>query len=313
MRCLKDIPNQLSLNEEYERVGIIDLAIQAVIDPIARVISDLLRREKHVTVAICGGAVVGKTALFTPALAKRFDSAQVIGQDDYCVGDSVSIGRHGRSNLYVPEDFDPELLAKHVSRLKDGIDVDDKPVYSHEIRERIGSTRLEAAQVLIVEGEFLLTPPLSEQFDVKVFVDTDDHSRFIRRIIRPRRNPDQTDLDRIKEYFDLAFPLYYYHIDPTKNNADIIISNHYCPHEELERIGRRYYELPQDRSTCCYYTHLNCGPGEVVCVVSNGGSSNELIYTPDMNLLEKGESIPLVRFDLEGESIDLRDIGYSHA
>lgn len=317
----------LTVNTESQDIHDIEKRVYEVLSPIRERIHALLS-NKRVAVAIGGGSAVGKTAFFTPALANNFGSVRVISEDDYCVGNSVSSEKHGSPNLHVPEDYDPELLAEHISELKKGNPV-EKPVYSYEIRERIGKTRIDTAQLLIVEGEFLLHPPLSEQFDLKVFIQTDDHSRFMRRVIRPRRNPDQTDLERIQEYFNLSFPFYHSHIAPTAPHADFVINNHYLPAEGKERIPNKNAEvlfanerlsdfLSPNNPDCSrhqfvrsYFRHSFSKAEEILHTTEYETGEIYLQYSPGIiSLHDNGITLPWVKFALEGERLDLRNVGY---
>ncbi|MDD5750919.1 MAG: hypothetical protein PHS73_00165 [Candidatus Peribacteraceae bacterium] len=288
-----------------------------------------LMQSGSVAVAICGGPVIGKSKLFTPALVHGFKSIGVISEDDYCIGNSRSQLLHGKPDLHVPEDYDPELLAGHIVQLKNGESV-EKPVYSFATRERIGQTRFDAADLLVVEGEFLLYPPVRDQFDIKVFIHTDDHSRFVRRIIRQRRNPKQTDLARVMEYFTLTYPNYHSIIEPTAGCADYFVDNHYHPLEGKERVAQQNREslfetkdgeslfasmfphFERRRFSMQYYSHPRHSEGEMMHITRYESGENVLQYSPGIVSIDNnGITIPWVAFDLEECEVDLSKIGYS--
>jgi uridine kinase len=317
----------LTVNTESHDVHDIEKRVYEVLTPIRKRIEALLA-NRSIAIAIGGGSAVGKTAFFTPALANNFGSVRVISEDDYCVGNSISSKKHGSPNLHVPEDYDPELLAEHISELKKGNSV-EKPVYSYKIRERIGKTRIDTAKLLIVEGEFLLHPPLSNQFDIKVFIQTDDHSRFMRRVIRPRRNPNQTDLERILEYFNLSFPFYHSHIAPTATHADFVINNHYLPAEGKERISDANREVlfagsnlsgifspdtaesVEHQFVRSYFKHPFSKKEEMLHMTEYETGDTFLQYSPGITSSEdNGVTLPWIKFSLERERLDLRNVGY---
>lgn len=322
-------PIIISVAQAKEATDNLSHAIRLVVEPIRCRIQSLLTERKKVAVAVAGGCAVGKSDFFTPALVEGLSSTLVFSEDDYCVGNSVSRERFGVPNLYVPEDFDPDLLREHVVALKRGEDI-EKPVYSYEIRERIDTTRVSARQVLVVEGEFLLHPPLSDEFDLKVFIDSDDHSRFVRRMIRPRRNPSQTDVERVMEYFQLSFPHYHSHIAPTMENADFVVENAYHPEEgharmkecesellmegnDAERIFMSLYPGAERRVFARqYYTHRRKKPSEVLYSSSDDISGHHFRYSSGSKARSQdGVVSPWVRFDLEETSIDLTEVGYT--
>ena len=299
--------------------------IQRSLESIRHYINLLLDKQKRIAIAIAGGPVSGKTSVITPTLIKEFPSILVISEDDYCIGNTESQKLHGVPNLYVPEDFDPELLARHITELKQGKSV-EKPIYSYEVRERLGSIRTEAHDILVVEGLFLLYPPLNEQFDVRIFIDTNDHTRFIRRLLRKRRNPDQTDLERIKEYFNLSFRYYHELITPTSAKADFVIANDYDASESTERcsaktleclltgdidkILKKYSEKRRNKFRTQYYGHPKFKPGEVLSITEHGVGGNQLKYAPGSS--KEGDFVvtPSAVFYLEDEQFDLSEIGY---
>ena len=322
-------PIVISLDEARETTNDFAQAINAVVRPIWSHIQSLLNERERIAVAIAGGSAVGKSDFFTPALTKGLPSTLLFSEDDYCVGNSVSRQRFGEPNLHVPEDFDPELLAGHVAALKRG-EVIEKPVYSYELRERVSTTRVSVGRVLVVEGEFLLHPPLSDQFDVKVFINSDDHSRFVRRMIRPRRNPNQTDVERVLEYFRLSFPHYHSHIDTSMSNADFVIENGYHPEEghariedceielllegnDAEHVFSTLYPRSERRSfTRQYFAHSKQTPPEVLYVHSDEACGHHFRYSPGVKeRSQAGINSPWVRFDLEKMPVDLKDVGYT--
>lgn len=321
-------PIVISLNVARESADSLAHAIQIVVGPIRSHLQTLLKQHERVAVAIAGGSAVGKSDFFTPALINGLPSTLVISEDNYCVGNSVSRRRFGTPNLHVPEDFDPELLAKHIAALKRGHDI-DKPIYSYEVRERVGTTRVAAGKILVVEGEFLLHPPLSSEFDLKVFINSDDHSRFVRRMIRPRRNPKQTDLERVMEYFRLSFPHYHSHIAPTMPSADFIIENAYHPQEGRSRMQERELEVLFEGSSIGrvfmamypdvkrqafdrrYFTHSRQEPSEVLYVHSDEVGNYFRYSCGAENQSGNGIISPWITFDLKKTPIDLADVGYT--
>ena len=321
-------PVVVSLDQVYESADNLTHAVQIAVCPIRSRIQSLLAECERVAVAIAGGSAVGKSDFFTPALIDGLSSTLVFSEDDYCVGNSVSRQRFGTPNLHVPEDYDPALLARHVAALKRGEEI-EKPVYSYKIRERVDTTRVSARQVLVVEGEFLLHPPLSDEFDIKVFINSDDHSRFVRRMIRPRRNPDQTDVERMMEYFRLSFPHYNSHIAPTMANADFVIENGYHPEEGHARIEnyeaevllegsnaeRSFMAIPSDTEKQIfqrrYFTHSRKRPSEVLYVHSNASGNRFRYSCGAKDRSENGVLSPWVTFNLGETPIDLTDIGYT--
>jgi uridine kinase len=59
--------------------------------------------------------------------------------------------------------------------------------------------------------------------DVKVFVDTDDDTRFIRRLQRDVAERGRTMQSVIDQYLNTVKPMHLEFVEPSKRYADIII------------------------------------------------------------------------------------------
>jgi len=79
-------------------------------------------------------------------------------------------------------------------------------------------------RALIVEGILIYTDAaLRKLMDIKVFVDTDDDTRFIRRLQRDIRDRGRTVQSVIDQYLATVKPMHLEFVEPSKRYADIII------------------------------------------------------------------------------------------
>ena len=77
---------------------------------------------------------------------------------------------------------------------------------------------------MIVEGILVLEDErLRDLMDIKIFVDTDDDVRIIRRIRRDIEERGRTLDSVITQYLEAVKPMYHQFIEPTKRYADVII------------------------------------------------------------------------------------------
>lgn len=284
-------------------MGSLDTAVDRVIELVGQKQLNL----NHVAIAVVGGAAVGKTTVISPSIASRFPEAVVLSEDDYCIGNTASASLYGAPNLHVPSDYDPSRIRHDLESLKNGIGT-KVPRYSFESREPLVEPRfVDPGPVIVMEGSYLLQPPLAHLFDIKLFVVTDDHSRFVRRMIRPRRNPNQADTRRLFEYFELAYPSYYREVLPFSNQADVIGTNTYSPAEALSRI------TPDDTTELdlvgevCEYEHPNMTTAERLAVACLNGIQR-VTYMPDRTIpnMKVAFSVPIDEY-----VIDLTKVGYS--
>ncbi|EGT1899207.1 uridine kinase, partial [Listeria monocytogenes] len=82
----------------------------------------------------------------------------------------------------------------------------------------------EPREVIILEGILILEDKrLRDLMDIKVYVDTDDDIRFIRRLLRDMKERDRTMDSVIEQYLSVVKPMHNEFIEPTKKFADIII------------------------------------------------------------------------------------------
>jgi uridine kinase len=64
---------------------------------------------------------------------------------------------------------------------------------------------------------------MRELMDLKIYVDTPDDIRFIRRLLRDIKERGRTVDSVISQYLDAVRPGHYEFVEPTKVFADIII------------------------------------------------------------------------------------------
>lgn len=123
-----------------------------------------------------------------------------------------------------PLAFDTSLLIEQLSDLRQ-MKAIEMPVYDYTISTRSAQTKhQEPRDVVIVEGVLILDDPrLRDLMDIKIFVDTDDDIRIIRRIQRDIKERDR-DLDWIiEQYLATVKPMYHQFVEPTKRYADLIV------------------------------------------------------------------------------------------
>ena len=84
--------------------------------------------------------------------------------------------------------------------------------------------RQEPQDVFIVEGILVLEDKrLRDLMDIKLFVDTDDDIRIIRRIKRDMEERGRSLDSIIDQYNSVVKPMYHQFIEPTKRYADVVI------------------------------------------------------------------------------------------
>ena len=127
-------------------------------------------------------------------------------------------------NFDHPDSLETELLVEHLKMWREGRPI-EVPVYDFTTHTRTEQTRrVETQRVALVEGILIFAEPaLREQFDVKLYVDTDADIRFIRRLKRDITERGRTTESVIEQYMTTVRPMHLDFVEPSKRYADVII------------------------------------------------------------------------------------------
>jgi len=130
-----------------------------------------------------------------------------------------------------PNALDFTLLREHLMDLVSGKPI-EQPVYNFITHSREPSRRrVEPAQVIIVEGILLLaTLEVRDLFDLRIFVDTDDDIRLLRRIERDLEERGRTFAGVKEQYLTTVKPMHDAFVEPSKQYAHVIIPM--CRHNQ---------------------------------------------------------------------------------
>ena len=117
-----------------------------------------------------------------------------------------------------------DLMVRHLHALRSGSAI-EAPLYDFARYVRHAATEPVAARrAIIVEGILIYTDAaLRALMDVKVFVDTDDDTRFIRRLQRDITERGRTVQSVIDQYLATVKPMHLEFVEPSKRYADIIV------------------------------------------------------------------------------------------
>ncbi len=177
-------------------------------------------------IGISGGTGSGKTTVANRIL-ETVEASEVvfIQQDSYYRNlKDLPLDYRQVANFDHPDALDNDLLVNHVRRLKAGEPI-ELPIYDFKTHTRLNETRtVEPKPIVIVEGILIFADPrLLEQMDIKVFVDTPDDIRFIRRLRRDIAERGRTVESVIEQYIATVRPMHTQFVEPSKRYADVII------------------------------------------------------------------------------------------
>jgi uridine kinase len=177
-------------------------------------------------IGICGGTGSGKTTVANSIL-ESVNAGEVafIQQDSYYRNlKDLPLDYRQAVNFDHPDALDNDLLVHHIRKLKAGGSI-ELPVYDFRTHSRLNHTVLiEPKPIVIVEGILIFADSrLLEQMDIKVFVDTPDDIRFIRRLRRDVAERGRTVDSVIEQYLATVRPMHMQFVEPSKRYADVII------------------------------------------------------------------------------------------
>ncbi len=177
-------------------------------------------------IGICGGTGSGKTTVANRILESvSRDEVIFLQQDSYYRDlDQMPLDYRRKVNFDHPDAIDNDLLVAHVRELKAGRAV-ELPVYDFKTHARRPETlRTEPRPIIIVEGILVFNEErLRDEMDIKVYVDTPDDIRFIRRLRRDVAERGRTAESVIEQYLATVRPMHMQFVEPSKRHADVII------------------------------------------------------------------------------------------
>lgn len=182
---------------------------------------------RQLVIGIAGGTGSGKTSVTQKILERlhKQDEVVVIQHDSY-YKDISSYGSitPDQINFDHPNSLDTQLLIQHIRELKNRNSI-EQPLYNFATHSRMKETRhLESKDIIIVEGILIFAAKeLRDLFDIKIFIDTDDDERLLRRLKRDIVERGRSIESVMNQYISTVKPMHLEFVEPSKRYADIII------------------------------------------------------------------------------------------
>jgi uridine kinase len=177
-------------------------------------------------IGVAGGSGSGKTTVVRRIVDSLGPEQVTLLDHDRYYRDRNDLRLEERASLNYdhPDALETDLLVQHVRQLKSGKPV-DVPQYDFTRHARLSETEsFQPRRALIVEGILVFTDAaLRELMDIKVFVDTDSDTRFIRRLQRDVAQRGRTMESVIDQYQSTVKPMHLEFVEPSKRYADVII------------------------------------------------------------------------------------------
>jgi uridine kinase len=177
-------------------------------------------------IGVAGGSGSGKTTVVRRIVDSLGpEHVTVLDHDRYYRDrNDLRLEERAALNYDHPDSLETDLLVQHVRTLRGGRRV-EVPRYDFTRHARLAEKdAFQPRRALIVEGILIFTDAqLRELMDIKVFVDTDSDTRFIRRLQRDVAERGRTMESVIDQYQSTVKPMHLEFVEPSKRYADVII------------------------------------------------------------------------------------------
>lgn len=181
---------------------------------------------KPLIIGVAGGSGAGETTVVEHIIDTVGKNKIVLIQHDSYYRDlkHLSFEERINQNFDHPSSLETELMIRHLKALGQGYQV-EIPIYDFTRHIRKEEKRLvKPKEVILIDGILIFTETeLRNLMNIKLYVDTDDDIRLLRRIRRDILERDRKLENVLTQYEQYVRPMHLEFVEPTKRYADIII------------------------------------------------------------------------------------------
>lgn len=204
-------------------------------------------KEWNIVVLVAGGSASWKTSMIAKKLFNSYkENAVLLSMDNYYRWKEYY--KEHNLNFDQPEALNLDLFFMHLEKLKNGEKVKIPEYDFINSRPILDAIEVEPKKIIIIEWLFALHEKLVKLWDFKIFVDLWAHGRILRRIFRDVERTNQRPKEILDYFLSTVEPMNEKYIEPTKQNADIIISNEYIPFVESRDTRAKDLQMKFDVS-----------------------------------------------------------------
>lgn len=189
-------------------------------------------KRKPLIIGVAGGTASGKTTIANAIMESINHPQMVMIQHDayYKDASDLPLVERAKINFDHPDSLETDLMVQHIRELIAGRPI-EMPVYDFSTHSRLKKGILKKpAKVIIVEGILIFCEQsLRDLMDVKIFVDTANDLRFIRRLKRDIQERQRSMESVIDQYMSTVRPMHISFVEPSRKYADIIIPEGHNP------------------------------------------------------------------------------------
>lgn len=183
---------------------------------------------KPLLILVAGGSASGKSTVVSEIVEKAgLQDVLIIRHDDYYKDQQdIPFEKRLDVNYDHPDSLDSDLLQEHLQALLQGQTI-EKPLYDFVSYTRKEETEIVSPKkVIIVEGILILNDQhIRKLSHLNVYVELDDDTRFIRRMMRDLNERGRSIESIVSHYQETVKPMFYKFVKPSKRHAHVIIPN----------------------------------------------------------------------------------------
>lgn len=175
---------------------------------------------------VAGGSCSGKTTLVNCLQSKlEFNVSTLAFDSYYCDQGHLSIDKRALVNYDHPDSLDVELFIKNLRSMREGSTI-SSPIYDFATHTRSAETSMVSpTEVVLIDGILLLVfPDICNLLDISVFVSAPENVRLERRVVRDVAERGRTAEQAQAQFLRTVQPMHDQFVEPSKKNADLIIS-----------------------------------------------------------------------------------------
>ncbi len=197
-----------------------------------------IKKWNSLIILIAWGSASGKTSAVAKKITDFYpEDSEIISMDNYYKGHKF-MNKHKGVNFDEPEALNVDLFVKHLQELKAWNTV-KIPEYDFKTEPVFEKIEIKPTKIIIAEWLFTLLPEIAKLWDLNIFVDIWMHGRVLRRIFRDVIRTGDKPKKILKYFLDTVEPMHEKYIEPTKKNAELVISNEYNEVSESKRAKNK--------------------------------------------------------------------------
>ena len=185
-----------------------------------------MTKDTPLILGVAGGSGSGKTTVVNKIVEGIGRKKVLIIEHDSYYRDlsHLPFSERKKQNFDHPTSLETELMIRHLDALVNGYKI-DIPVYDFVEHTRSANTITAfPKKIILVDGILIFSEPkLRKRIDIKIFVDTDDDVRLIRRLKRDITERGRDFDGVLDQYEKYVRPMHLEFVEPSKRYSDIII------------------------------------------------------------------------------------------